>query len=745
MNIQKYIIDHTKEYTETVKAIIECESELIKDPINHGKELYEFAKKEWEDATEFYNEAIRPIPSYLNIIKKYGKIRIIDIPRNTRDTQNYELIPIILDEVSKASKNSKWISDTSKILTNKEIIKIVEKYEDEAAKSVIKGLGNDSIRYYIEKHNTDESSRTKVNQTLSEIAEIMATPEIAETINKYKGDNSWNIAKNLSRTIEHINTEYPNPDDELDIVKYFIETVKNYKDEPAVAMSDLFMRLVLDNHDIDNIKIFSEIMRTEELIDCCNYNNYLEQLNDQHHGNAILEPLSRLAINTKNKETIKQAAEFIELYKKIDPSLTANITRKIPFDNHYTGNLANLLTPISNIYHKDSKTFEIISRNISDIMDIFGDKTGDYLKYIAKTKSRGSIKTITSIKNTKYVAEQIKKTTLRSHGKKQVKKLISLAAYLDVNRELELNPDIPQDLNDALESARNTLEEYMHTQNITDLDEGIKFIPWIKTKDETALKALSGEKIEKKGFAKTYHLTSKNNIPLKDLRNDIKSYAEMLKLDIEIKEDTEDLEYIKNIARQIMQETDRRKDIDEDILGEIKPNISRILNITHNGNKNYVLCIDPSDIESQMEALQNIGSCLSPNGSMFGCTQEYMKNPNIFWSTIREDDEDGNIVGRATVFIETPIIKHTKRLRKIINQIRGSENTENKTRITRASKVYSHIPIGETEVDELLKTYAEETNLEFIENGTMFVEDLHWIYDDFVSGNKGKVKIRRKT
>ena len=91
MNIQKYIIDHTKEYTETVKAIIECESELIKDPINHGKELYEFAKKEWEDATEFYNEAIRPIPSYLNIIKKYGKIRIIDIPRNTRDTQNYEL------------------------------------------------------------------------------------------------------------------------------------------------------------------------------------------------------------------------------------------------------------------------------------------------------------------------------------------------------------------------------------------------------------------------------------------------------------------------------------------------------------------------------------------------------------------------------------------------------------------------------------------------------------------------------
>ena len=59
-----------------------------------------------------------------------------------------------------------------------------------------------------------------------------------------------------------------------------------------------------------------------------------------------------------------------------------------------------------------------------------------------------------------------------------------------------------------------------------------------------------------------------------------------------------------------------------------------------------------------MEALQNIGSCLSPNGSMFEHTKKYMKNPNTFWATIREDDDHGNIVGRVTAFRGSHRKKH---------------------------------------------------------------------------------------
>jgi hypothetical protein len=147
--------------------------------------------------------------------------------------------------------------------------------------------------------------------------------------------------------------------------------------------------------------------------------------------------------------------------------------------------------------------------------------------------------------------------------------------------------------------------------------------------------------------------------------------------------------------------------------------------MTSKANGSYTLSINPSDLESQLLALQTVESCLSANGSNERFTEEYLSNAYVFWAPIF--DEHKNVAGRVTVFTGT--------------------NKKGQKTIARVSNVYGSVPISPEEVDDKLKAYAEETGQRFVRRGTMLIPGLRKAYDDFIPSNdhiSGKVYIYDK-
>ena len=176
----------------------------------------------------------------------------------------------------------------------------------------------------------------------------------------------------------------------------------------------------------------------------------------------------------------------------------------------------------------------------------------------------------------------------------------------------------------------------------------------------------------------------------------------------------------------IRYEVSKEKNLDQEVSSEIDLNLNRISEFintnTNNSSRKYKLSVNPSDLESQMESLQNITSCLSPYGKNFEFTKAYLANPNTFFAVIKNDKE--KVVGRVTMMM--------------------GKDKDGKDKIARVSKVYKIAPLNEKAIDEALIKYAKEMGAEFMENGEMTVEGLERVSDDFVKGENGKVVVKRK-
>lgn len=384
--------------------------------------------------------------------------------------------------------------------------------------------------------------------------------------------------------------------------------------------------------------------------------------------------------------------------------------------------LSDGLGTVAAIRERDETTADILLLTLPKLR-AFGDKYKVVLDYVKRKREREDLRRIGAIKHEDYVSEALKIIQLTDSGGRQGERLVKLAINLDtiseLNEALQLGiseAGIVPDLRTSYENAQNTLKGILQKLGIANLDEVYKFLPWVKTKDETALKILRGEEVTKVGEARSYNLQASSKFDLEGMKKEIESYAQTIGIELpEVPVEDLNLESLKQMASYVVAELSKRKDISEEVLREIKPNLDRIRTAMDKGGS-YTFSINPQDMKSQLEALQNVGSCLSPGGTMFRYTKEYLKNPNTSWAVIKGAQ---GAVGRVTMF-------------------RGTDES-GKTAIARVSKVYAQVPIDESEVDKALRNYAVETNANFVERGKLIVPGLQNFYDDFIGKGIGSV------
>lgn len=362
----------------------------------------------------------------------------------------------------------------------------------------------------------------------------------------------------------------------------------------------------------------------------------------------------------------------------------------------------------------------------------FGDNTRDILDYAYRTRDRkifDKIKSIEGPDNVRKIFDTLESSS--PLGNKQVRSLVQLAANLDFMLKEKIKvpsyvsgkPIVPGTLQQMSDSVNNSIGEYIRKKGITDPELATRLIKWLKSDDETAMKVLKGERVEKPGPSASYPI-GVGSLDVESMVRELYSYSGMMGLDIKVPAKP-DIVQIKQIAESMVSEARKKNNIRDDVYQEVKPNLSRIISSTSIASGKYVLSIDPSDAVGQLESLHDVESCLSPSpgGVCSNYTKEYIKNPNTFFAVIKNDN--GRAIGRVTVF----------RGRKGNNDV-----------IARTSKIYSKIAFDENDVDDALRKYATDSGAEFITDGTIEVPGIRSAYDDFISRGlmkRGKIKIKR--
>ena len=492
-----------------------------------------------------------------------------------------------------------------------------------------------------------------------------------------------------------------------------IDAIGRYKKENAISVADELKRLSCGKRGKDMVLKASSLMGSEKF---CEFLDRYKVPESEYRliymfgawadDDSVVEELFKIASGL-NKDTIHGITSGIAHLGRVEDKSRRSV------------DFSKVKHMISDLYERDPTTTCLAVKNFDKILEIFGDKFDSIFDYLWRRRDRDSILTIERI--SKKVSGALGKIKTAEFGNKQAKRLIRLASYLDACYQLDLNPEVSEDLQASYDGVENTLKDYFKSLGINDFRKGIKFIDWVKEKNETVQRVLNGEKIEKPGLSRIYRLKNSEEVDIEGIRKEIQSYADMAGLPTKVEGET--LAELKEAAEQIMSDVSKKKGLDENVVREIKPNLSRILNITYRGSREYVLSVDSSDMEAQLEALQNIPSCLSPGGSNFEFTKQYLKNPNTFWATVREENKDGTpgkVVGRVTIF-------------------RGKR--DEKDVIARVSRVYSTAPIDKVAVDEVLREYAKESGAEFTGRGKIKVGGLERIYDDYASGLDGTVSL----
>jgi len=520
---------------------------------------------------------------------------------------------------------------------------------------------------------------------------------------RYKELDFIHVVDDLIEIAEHTKDK--------DAIKSVVEALKKYEKKSSQGVSGAIGYLASKTKNRDDVIYLAEVMGRDEIVKCVERYRSGGEWSSPDENVPYL--LALIASQKRNDNDIRIAVENLTDFDSTDYSRELVDIGKNP---NGIDAVLDLCRSMNNLKDRDPATAQMIGENSESIIRLFGDKYKGILSYLEKRRDRDSILTIGRVENTERVGGVIDKIRLASLGNKQAAKLIKLSYLLDVNYGLGLEPETSEDLNVSLEKSESSLRDYMSDLYI-EFEKGMKFLPWIKEKDPVALKVLRGERVEKVGIPRTYELDNGSEIDVESLKKEIQSYANMAGLNVGVEDG--DLTYLKSITKGVLSSLERKKDISPEVLAEVKPNLSRILNLTHRGSKNYVLSVNPSDMESQLEALQNVGSCLSPGGAYFQeYTQMYLENPNVFWAVIK--DSDGKIVGRVTVF-------------------HGRQDGNDV--VARTSKIYSLVPISQRSVDRALKMYAEDMNIKFIDSGKMVVDGLVDAYDDYADWKDNRVVI----
>lgn len=663
---------------------------------NNSDEFSEMSKQIFE--IEFWKDTITPklISHLFEYEKILERIKIKEKIPISEILNDSAFVETVKSYAHNASKNGYSTDDIKNIVFST----IVAAYHWNDSK-----IGIDIIKNFYDYKNPNFAV---------DISGILT--ETSESISTYGSEPFMRTLSFLLSEEGERTTKILNEDEKIMFFFYFLEEGKDF----AMNYSDFLREFGEGKEKIrSNLQDAIAEMYSEKEFWKETFTTLRKYVKHPDTAAKILESIADHALDTEEEMRIARIDDVVNTlsrgYSKNGIWYILNGLQEVYDATKDENTIKGLCRSLDKIYERDQTTALLVAENMLDIIHVFNDKYEGIMSYIGKRNDRESLFAIGRINNIEKVATEISQITLDDFGNKQAERLIKLATYLDYNYSLGLEPEISENLQDSFKNAEDSLKNYARQIGV-DLDRAIKFLPWLSTKDETALKVLRGEKVEKFGESHEYALSS-SSVSLDEIRKELQQYANMARLNITIKEG--DLQYLKSTAQYIMSQINKSCN-DFNVLAEVRPNLGRILNMTYKGSRNYTLSINPSDLESQMKALQNITSCMSPSGEMFKYTRDYLKNPYTFWAVIKDGDD---AVGRVTVFV-------------------GKQFDKNM--IARVSKVYSIAPVNEKEIDKALKEYAREIGAEFLESGEMEVAGLEKYYDDFLGAGKGKIVVNRK-
>jgi len=603
-----------------------------------------------------------------------------------------------------------------------------EKKIEESGRRVetIRDLVRELFPTYEEYHNKWEElnirSRERLNHKLSEIVPLTKDEhDISERLSRHESEisnqycNAWGVGRDISML-------------PLDVLERYLTNVRQLKTVPDF---NKLGRIVFgDGTERGLLTPYTALVRT-----WIPQGQLLSHLKEQENSGKLYDQIVDDVLIGIDKDIFSND----QMKAVARRNLRILIKHQLPQEIHIF-NLPTLLTTsqedvlgdeletVASLQKRDSQTAALLLSSLSNF-NVFGDKYKIALNYISRKREREDIRRIGALKHQDKVSKDLEKIQLTDYsGTRQGEKLVKLAVTLDaiseLNDPLQLGISdvvIVPDLRTSYDNARNTLKEIFQKIGIADIEEGYKFLPWLKTKDETALKILREEEVEKIGEARSYNLQASAKFDLEGMKKEIEGYAQAIGVELpEVSLEDLNLESLKQVARYVVAELSKKRDLSEEVLGEVKPNLNRIITSINKGGS-YTFSINPQDMKSQLEALQNVSSCLSPGGTMFRYTKEYLKNPNTFWAIIKRQQ---GVVGRVTMFQGT--------------------NESGNPAIARVSKVYAQVPIDESEVDKALRSYADETNTSFVESGKLTAPGLKDFYDDFIGTGRGHtVEVKR--
>ncbi|MCX8190629.1 MAG: hypothetical protein N3D78_00325 [Candidatus Aenigmarchaeota archaeon] len=383
-------------------------------------------------------------------------------------------------------------------------------------------------------------------------------------------------------------------------------------------------------------------------------------------------------------------------------------------------------------YSPRNKNFALkLFDTLPEIYHIFGENLyKTLLGYFLKEEDINSLAKIRNIyldkigdSNLDKIKETLEKIKIEENiGKKQIKRLVNFAGLLDLcyNFKVEVNVD-GKSLQDAYKIVEENLKKFLNNKyGVEDLDLIKEFLPWFKVNSKVGIGVLKGEKFKKfTDLGRSYKIeVGDKDFNYEEILKELKSYNEKLKRidgwELEIDENNKTLPYVHDVAREMMSLINRKKDWEKDegmkkyVKGEVLPNLSRFQNLT----KKYMsleVYLNPSDLKTQMKALQEVKSCLSPGGGNFKYTEDYIKSENVFFGVIKSN---GKIVGRFTV-------------------VNGYDESD-KPALAIISNIHSHVPINEEEIKKAVEMYARENGAYLMERGELKIYGLEKIYDDRV-------------
>jgi hypothetical protein len=421
-------------------------------------------------------------------------------------------------------------------------------------------------------------------------------------------------------------------------------------------------------------------------------------------------------------ELAEQTAQHLRVLRNCGFSLLSvesgllDVLDKFPEKYEYVLNKMGRLT-------NDPTTLVKLMMRVYELHSVFRDKFEQVLDYLVRTRRRFEIVQLDTIR--KEVGDLLERVQVGSGGKKRTKKLWRLALLANVALGLGASLDgVSGELEDVYTQLKERIKKYI-PEDIP-LDRMIQYSDWIKPERQyrAPLRALAGKPIRKVvREVREYPISAPYEVDVQEIAEEIAKYARLMNVQIEKPTDIREcLELVSYLMRKL-----EREEYSEEVRKEVRPNLSRLSNLTNKVGGEYVVRFDPENLLLQMKALKAVQTCISPGGSYFRYTLRYLGHPCAFYvPVLRKRGEGEEIVGRFTVFVGME-----------------KKGTAEPTHIARVSGVYASGLNLEEEIDKVLRSYANELGLEVVEKGYIRVPGISscGIYDDYAGKGREKDEV----